>query len=89
LCNVAKPKKSSEASSLLSAERASLGESGLSSRWLAENGRAAGADDDGLCVGEDSGDGEAAWALDVHEEGSWSWNKVLEDEVSFQGPIDI
>jgi hypothetical protein len=32
-----------------------------------------------LCVGEDGGDGEAAWALDVHEEGSWSWNKVLND----------
>jgi hypothetical protein len=28
-------------------------------------------------VGEDGGDGEAAWALDIHEEGSWSWNKVL------------
>jgi len=29
-------------------------------------------------VGEDGGDGEAAGALDVHEEGSWGWDKVLE-----------
>jgi len=45
---------------------------------LAENGRAAGADDDGLCVGEDGGDGKAAGALDIHEEGSWGRDKVLE-----------
>jgi len=44
---------------------------------LAENGRAAGADDDGLCVREDGGDGEAAGALDIHEEGSWGRDKVL------------
>ncbi len=31
-------------------------------------------------MGEDGGDGEASWALDVHEEGSWSWNKVLIDK---------
>jgi hypothetical protein len=34
-------------------------------------------------MGEDGGDCEAAGALDVHEEGSWSWNKVLDDIVSF------
>jgi hypothetical protein len=63
---------------LLSPERATLGQSGLAARRLAENGRAALADDDGLGVGEDGGDGEAAGALDVHEEGSRSGNKRLE-----------
>lgn len=53
---------------LLSPERAPLGKSRLSSGWLAENGRARGADDDSLCVGEDGGDAEASWALHVHEE---------------------
>lgn len=52
---------------LLSPERAALGESGLTTGRLAKDLRAAGADDDGLCVGEDGGDGKAAWALDVHE----------------------
>jgi len=28
-------------------------------------------------VGEDGGDGEATRALDVHEERSWGWDKVL------------
>jgi len=45
---------------------------------LAENCRATGADDDGLCVREDGRDCEATGALNVHEEGSWSWHKVLE-----------
>jgi hypothetical protein len=53
---------------LLSPERAALGQSGLSTGRLAEDGRAASADDYCLCVGEDGGDGEAARALDVHEE---------------------
>ena len=65
------------ASSLLSTERASLSQTSLSTCWLAEDGRAAGADDNGLCVGEDGGDGEAAGALDIHEEGAGSWDKVL------------
>lgn len=38
---------------------------------MAQHGRAAAADDDGLCVREDGCDGEAAGALDVHEEGAW------------------
>jgi hypothetical protein len=63
---------------LLSSERAALGQTGLSTGRLAQDGRAAGADDDGLCVGEDGGDGEAARALDVHEERSRSRDKVLE-----------
>lgn len=70
-------RKSGEASGLLSAERAALGEPRLSSSWLAENGRAAGANDDGLCVREDGGYREAAGALDVHEEGSRGWDEVL------------
>lgn len=75
-------RKGSVAKRLLSSERATLSESGLSSSWLAENGRASCADDNGLCVREDSGDGEATWALDVHEERSWSWDKGLYREVS-------
>lgn len=35
------------------------------------------ADDNGLGVGEDGGDGEAAGALDVHEEGSGSGDESL------------
>lgn len=53
---------------LLSSERAALCESGFATGGLAEHSRAACADDDGLCVREDSGDCEASGALDVHEE---------------------
>jgi len=63
---------------LLPSERASLGESGLATGGLAEDGGAAGADDDGLGVGEDGGDGETAGALDVHEEGAGRRHKSLE-----------
>lgn len=63
---------------LLSPERAALCESGLATGRLAEDLRAAGADDDGLCVREDGGDGEAAGALDVHEERARAWDKRLE-----------
>lgn len=62
---------------LLSSEGASLGQSSLSSSWLAEDGRASCADDDGLCVGENGCDCEASWALDVHEERSWCWDQGL------------
>jgi hypothetical protein len=37
-----------------------------------------GADDDCLSVREDGGDCEAAGALDVHEEGSWTGHELLE-----------
>ncbi len=60
--------KKTRSASLLSPERAALCQASLSAGGLAKDGRAAGADDDGLCVGEDSGDGEAAWALNIHEE---------------------
>lgn len=62
---------------LLPSERAALCESGFATGGLAEDGRAAGADDDGLCVREDGGDSEAAGALDVHEEGAGGWDKGL------------
>jgi hypothetical protein len=40
--------------------------------------RAALADDDCVCVREDGGDGEAAGALDVHEEGAGCGHEALE-----------
>ena len=62
---------------LLPPERASFCESGLATSGLAENGRAASADDNGLSMREDSCDCEAAGALDVHEERTRSWYKSL------------
>ena len=62
---------------LLSPEGAALCEPRLATGRLAEDLRAAGADDDGLCVREDGGDGEAARALDVHEEGAWAGDERL------------
>jgi len=63
---------------LFPSERAAFCESGLSAGRLAQDGRTAGADDDGLGVGEDGGDGEATGALDVHEKGSWAGHECLE-----------
>lgn len=63
---------------LLSSERATLGQSSLTTSRLAENGGASLADDDGLGVGENGGDGEAAGALDVHEERAGGGDKGLE-----------
>lgn len=65
------------ASRLLPPERAALGETGLATRGLAEDRGAALADDDGLRVREDGRDGEAAGALDVHEEGAGSRHEGL------------
>ena len=62
---------------LLSSERTSLCESSLSTGWLAKNCWASGANNDGLSVREDCCDGETTWALDVHEEWSWSWDECL------------
>ena len=70
-------RSSRRASHLLSPERAALCESGLATGRLAKDLRAAGAHDDGLGVGEDGGDGEAARALDVHEEGARAGHKGL------------
>lgn len=65
-------------SSLLPSERAALGQPSLTTGGLAEDGGASLADDDGLGVREDGGDGEAAGALDVHEEGSRGGDEGLE-----------
>lgn len=62
---------------LLSAERAALGQAGLTTGGLAKDLGAAGADNDGLGVREDGGDGEATRALDVHEEGARAGDKHL------------
>jgi len=45
---------------------------------LAENGCAALADDNSLSVAKNSGNGKAAWALDVHEERARSRDEGLE-----------
>ena len=74
---------------LLSSEGAALCETSLSTSRLAEDCRAASADDDGLCVREDGGDCEAAGALDIHEEGSRSRDKVLGGKISFWTSITI
>lgn len=66
------------ACNLLPPERAPLRQSRLAARRLAQHGRAAAADDDGLGVREDSRDGEAAGALDVHEEGARGGHEGLE-----------
>lgn len=70
--------KKPPSSSLLSSERAALSQTGLATGGLAQHGGATLADDDGLGVGEDGGDGEAAGALDVHEEGSGGRDESLE-----------
>lgn len=68
---------------LLSSERAALSESGLTTGRLAQNSCATLADNNGLGVREDGGDGEASGALDVHEEGAGSGDQSLEiDAVS-------
>lgn len=66
---------------LLPAERAALSQTSLATGGLAQDGGAALADDDGLGVREDGGDGEAAGALDVHEEGAGSGHQGLVVEV--------
>lgn len=82
-----KERKQPRSDRLLPPERAALGESGLATGGLAEDRRAALADDDGLGVGEDGGDGEAAGALDVHEEGAGSRHERLRRLVSMDKPI--
>ena len=75
---------------LLSPERAAFCEPSLATSWLAEHLRAAGADDDGLCMREDSGDGEAAGALDIHEEGPWAGDESLRpDQLLYAVPFSL
>ena len=59
-------------------ERAALGQTGLTTGGLRENLGAGSADDNGLGVREDGGDGEATGALDVHEERVGVLHKSLE-----------
>jgi hypothetical protein len=63
---------------LLPSERAALGQSRLATSGLAQDLRAALADDDCVGVREDGGDGEASGALDVHEERAGGRHKGLE-----------
>jgi len=72
------PLSSLQENRLLPAERAALGQAGLTTGRLAQDLRAALADDDCVGVGEDGGDGEASGALDVHEERAGSGHKGLE-----------
>lgn len=75
--NSRKERKPDVRTHLLPSERAALGQSCLTTGGLAEDSGASLADDDSLGVGEDGGDGEASWALDVHEERSWTWDESL------------
>lgn len=59
-------------------ERAALGQASLTTGGLRENLGARAADNNGLGVREDSGDGEATGALDVHEERVGVLHKSLE-----------
>jgi hypothetical protein len=72
------PAVTSPASRLLPSERAALGQPRLATSGLAQDLRAALADDDCVCVREDGGDGEASRALDVHEERAGSGHESLE-----------
>jgi len=63
---------------LLPPERASLGQTSLSTSWLTEHRGARSADNDRLCVRENGCNVEASRALDVHEEGSGGRYKSLE-----------
>lgn len=67
---------------LLSSERAALRQSSLATRRLAEDRGAALADDNSLGVREYGGDGEAAGALDVHEERSGAGHQSLPEMIS-------
>lgn len=62
----------------LLAERAALGQASLTTGGLRENLGTRAADNNGLGVREDGGDGEAAGALDVHEERVGVLHKSLE-----------
>ena len=59
------------------AERAALRELGTATGGGAEDGVAGAAKDDGVSVGEDSGDTHAAGALDVHEVGVGGLDKAF------------
>jgi len=77
LCDPSTSRERETARLCLAAEGAALGQSSLTAGWLAKDGRAGSALDDGLGVGEDGGDVEASWALDVHEVGVWALHQSL------------
>ena len=78
---------------LLSSERAALSESGLTTGGLAEDGGASLADDDGLSVREDGGDGEAVAILCVQKNLSGlielDLTKATKAPAPFWGTLDI
>jgi hypothetical protein len=51
------------------AKRASLSETSLAAGWLTQDSGAGCAEHNGRCMREHRGDLEAAWALNIHEEG--------------------
>lgn len=63
---------------LLSSERGSIGQLGLTTGWLGKHSGTRVASDSSLCVGEDGGDVETAGTLDIHEVGSWGLDECLE-----------
>lgn len=63
---------------LLSSERAALSESSLATGRLTQNRCATLADNDGLSVRENGGDGKAAGTLDVHEKRPRGGDESLE-----------
>lgn len=63
---------------LLSSERGTVCDLGSTTGWLGEHSGARVTGDSGLGVREHSGDVETTWALDIHEERSWSLHKGLE-----------
>lgn len=62
----------------LASERATFGQARLTACGLREDLSARATDNDGLGVRENSGDGEAARALDIHEERVGVLHKSLE-----------
>lgn len=62
---------------LLSSERAAVGQLSLTTGRSAQHRRAAVTSNSGLGVGENGGDVQTAWTLDVHKVGSGALNKGL------------
>jgi len=62
----------------LPTERATLSQPSLASCRLAQHRLARTANDDCLGMGEHGGDGEAPWALDIHEVRVWRLHETLQ-----------
>jgi hypothetical protein len=63
---------------VFSAERGALCQTSLTTGGLAKHAGAGAAQDYGLSMREDGGDGEATWALDIHEVGVGRLHQTLE-----------